>query len=140
MAGMSKSSGSKEASTPRSKSSERAQFDFEMEFFTNILEHYPDYVDVLRVYGSLLTRKGMVHEGLDVDRRLIRLRPRDPVAHYNIACSFSLLRKNEQAITSLRKAIELGYRDFAYLRRDRDLDGIRNDPRYKQLMREFEVR
>ena len=39
-----------------------------------------------------------------------------------------------------RKAIELGYRDFGYLRKDKDLDGIKADPRYKQLLKEFGVR
>ena len=41
---------------------------------------------------------------------------------------------------TLRKAVELGYRDFRYLRQDRDLDGIRHDPRFRALLREFENR
>src|SRR5829696_6623265 len=124
----------------KTKGNERQQIDFELEFFTGVLDRYPDYVDVLRVYGNLLTRRGRIVEGLDIDRRLVRLRPQDPVAHYNIACSLCLLKKHEQALAALRKAIELGYRDFAYLRKDKDLDSIKADPRYKQLLREFGVR
>ena len=37
-----------------------------------------------------------------------------------------------------RELIELGYRDFRYLREDRDLDAIRKDRRFRQLLREFE--
>ena len=40
----------------------------------------------------------------------------------------------------MRRALELGYRDFRYLKEDRDLDAIRHDPRFRQLLREFENR
>jgi tetratricopeptide (TPR) repeat protein len=139
MGGMSKSTQGP-GTAAKTKVNERQQLDFELEFFAGILDRFPDYVDVLRVYGNLLTRRGRILEGLDVDRRIVRLRPQDPVAHYNIACSLCLLKKHEQALAALRKAIELGYRDFAYLRKDKDLDAIKTDPRYKQLLREFGVR
>ena len=51
-----------------------------------------------------------------------------------------LLKQPEQAIKTLRRAVELGYRDFRYMKQDRDLDAIRRDPRFKQLLREYENR
>jgi tetratricopeptide (TPR) repeat protein len=113
------------------------QIDFELDFFSKILAQFPDYVDVLRVMGNLLTLKGRYAEGLQIDRRLIRLRPGDPLAHYNLACSYALLKKPDLSLKTLRQAVELGYRDFRYMREDRDLDLIRNDPRFRQLLREF---
>jgi Flp pilus assembly protein TadD len=85
-----------------------------------------------------LTLKGSYPQGLQIDRRLVQLRPNDPLAHYNLACSYSLLRRLDLAIRTLRHALELGYRDFRYMREDRDLDAIRHDPRFRQLLREFE--
>jgi tetratricopeptide (TPR) repeat protein len=117
---------------------EQSQIDFEIEFFSRILERFPDYVDVLRVQGNNLTRKGRFTEGLQIDKRLVQLRPNDPLAHYNLACSYALLKRPDQAIKTLRRAVELGYRDFRYMREDRDLDSIRHDPRFRQLIREFE--
>jgi tetratricopeptide (TPR) repeat protein len=116
----------------------QSQLDFELEFFSGILERFPDYVEVLRVMANALTLKGRIRDGLDVDQRLVRLRPRDPLAHYNLACSFALLKRTDAAVKSLRQAIELGYRDFRYMREDHDLDSIRGDPRFRQLMREYE--
>jgi tetratricopeptide (TPR) repeat protein len=115
------------------------QIDFELEFFGKILERYPDYVDVLRLVGNLLTLKGRYAEGLQIDRRLIRLRPGDSLAHYNLACSYALLKKPDLSLKTLRRAVELGYRDFRYMREDRDLDSVRNDPRFRQLLREYET-
>jgi tetratricopeptide (TPR) repeat protein len=117
---------------------DQSQLDFELDFFAHILDHHPDFIDVLRVHGNNLSLKGRYADGLAVDKRLVQLRPDDPLAHYNLACSYALLKKNELALKTLRHAIELGYRDFRYMREDRDLDAIRHDPRFRQLLREFE--
>jgi tetratricopeptide (TPR) repeat protein len=134
--------GSEPASTssPLARLADQTQLDFELDFFSAVLQRYPDYVDVLRVLGNLLTLKGRYAEGLQIDRRLVQLRPTDALAHYNLACSYALLKRADQALKTLRRAIELGYRDFRYMREDRDLDTIRQDPRFRQLLREFENR
>ncbi len=134
--------GSEPASIPSqlSRPSDQSQLDFELAFYGNILEHQPDYVDVLRVMGNNLTLKGRYAQGLQIDKRLVQLRPNDPLAHYNLACSYALLKRSELALKVLRRAVELGYRDFRYMREDHDLDGIRHDPRFRQLLREFENR
>jgi tetratricopeptide (TPR) repeat protein len=119
---------------------EQNQLDFEIEFFGAILERLPDYVDVLRQMGNNLTLKGRYAHGLQIDKRLIQLRPTDPLAHYNLACSYALLKRPDQALKTLRRAVELGYRDFRYMREDRDLETVRHDPRFRQLLREFENR
>jgi tetratricopeptide (TPR) repeat protein len=119
---------------------DQSQMDFELGFYASILERHPDYVDVLRVMGNLLTLKGRFEEGLQIDRRLVALRPRDALAHYNLACSFALLKRPDLSLKTLRRAVELGYRDFRYMRGDKDLECIRHDPRFKQLLREFENR
>ena len=114
------------------------QLDFELDFFAKILDRHPNFIDVLRVHGNNLSLKGRYADGLAVDKRLVHLRPGDPLAFYNLACSYALLKKTDLALKTLRRAIELGYRDFRYMREDRDLETIRHDPRFRQLLREFE--
>lgn len=121
-----------------SQIADEKQLDFEVRFFTDVLRGYPEYVDVLRVMSNNLTQKERFKDGLELDQRLVRLRPDDPVAHYNLACSFALLKRSDAAVAALRKAIELGYRDFHFLRHDKDLESIRKDPRFRQLLREYE--
>jgi tetratricopeptide (TPR) repeat protein len=116
------------------------QLDFELAFFEGVLARKPDYVDALRIMGNLLTLKGRFAEGLQIDKRLVQLRPHDALAHYNLACSYALLRRPDQSIKTLRRAIELGYRDFRYMREDHDLDSVRHDPRFRQLLRDYENR
>lgn len=119
---------------------EQSQLDFELDFFAGILHRHPCYVDVLRAQGTNLTLKGRYADGLQIDKRLVQLRPTDPLAHYNLACSFALLKRIDHAIKTLRRAVELGYRDFRYMSEDRDLDSIRHDPRFRALLREYENR
>ena len=89
--------GSESTSTGKAlvRASDQSQLDFEIEFFGRILEQHSDYVDVLRVQGNNLTLKGRYVEGLQIDRRLIQLRPNDPLAHYNLACSYALLKRTD---------------------------------------------
>ncbi len=130
-------------STPAGKSqargSDQSQLDFELEFFGGVIAQQPSYVDVLRVMGNLLTLKGRFADGLVIDKRLVQLRPSDSLAHYNLACSYALLKRPEQALKTLRRAIELGYRDFRYMSEDHDLDAIRHDPRFQQMLLEYEA-
>lgn len=125
---------------PITNPADQSQIDFEIDFFSGVLQRNPDYVDVLRVLGNLLTLKGRYTEGLQIDKRLTRLRPNDALAHYNLACSYALLKRSDLALKTLRRAVELGYHDFRYMREDRDLDSIRHDPRFRQLLREYENR
>ena len=117
---------------------ERTQLDFELEFFGKILAALPDFADALRVQACNLTMKGRLQDGLAVDEKLVTVRPTDPTAHYNLACRYALLKQRDQAITTLRKAVELGYRDFEFMQEDHDLDSIRKDPRFRKLLKEFQ--
>lgn len=129
---------SESKSKMRRASKDREQLEFEIGFYSRILERLPDFVDVLRVQGNNLSMKGRFADGLLIDKRLVYLRPQDALAHYNLACSYALLRQAELALTTLRKAVELGYRDFRYMCQDRDLESIRNDPRFRQMILEYE--
>ena len=115
----------------------RSQVDFELDFFTRVLAGDPDFPEVLRAQASNMTAKGRLQDGLTVDKRLVTLRPHDPTARYNLACRYALLKQPDLAFVTLRKAIELGYRDFRYIEEDRDLESIRKDPRFRKLLREF---
>ena len=72
-----------------------------------------------------------------MDERLVCLLPEDPVARYNLACSYALLSENKDAVRQLCKAVELGYDDLEHLRHDPDLDNIRDVPEYLHIVDHF---
>jgi len=99
--------------------------DIEIDFLEGVIERDRNYVEALQLLGDNYTRRGRYREGLSVDRRLARLCPGDPLVHYNLTCSYSLTRQFRRAFRSLRKALVHGYRDFDWLRRDPDLELLR---------------
>ncbi len=133
-------SGPAAASQAGSRAIDQGQLDFDLVFFNGVLERTPDYIDVLRLMSKLLTLKGRYAEGLQIDRRLVQLCSADPLAHYNLACRYARLKRPDQCLKMLRRAVELGYHDFRYMREDRDLELVRHDPRFRQLLKEYEAR
>lgn len=118
----------------------QAQIEFELEFFAGVLAHHPDCVEALKVHAKNLATVKRHAEGLAVDSRITRLRPFDALAHYNLACSLALNGHIDDALQQLRKAVELGYRDFRYMKQDGDLALVRQDPRFRVLLRDYEKR
>lgn len=59
---------------------------------------------------------------------------------YDAACLYSIMGDKEMALSYLRQSLENGYRCFAHIKRDRDLNNIRPTEEYKALMNEYEQR
>ncbi|MBI3725118.1 hypothetical protein HY251_14365 [bacterium] len=60
--------------------------------------------------------------------------PDRPVAYYNVACGYALLKKPKKACDWLKKSFDRGFLDLAHVSRDTDLDPIREDERFKTLV------
>lgn len=110
---------------------------FEIEFFESVHRRCPDYLEVVGLLGGLYTRVGRITDGLKMDRKLVRLDPENPTAHYNLACSLALCRKRPDALRALRQALALGYDDLDWMRQDPDLEILKDDPEFLQLLRQL---
>lgn len=56
------------------------------------------------------------------------------ISAYNTACGYALSGQKEEALDWLELSVKSGYADFDHLRKDTDLDGLRNEKRYKKLL------
>jgi tetratricopeptide (TPR) repeat protein len=112
---------------------EQRDLDVEIGFMEGIIKKAPKYVDALQVLGDAYTRRGKFADGLKVDEQLSALRPGDPTVLYNLACSYSLIRRYEDGISALARAIDRGYKDFRWLMKDPDLASLRQHPLFKTV-------
>jgi tetratricopeptide (TPR) repeat protein len=90
-------------------------------------------IDLSELYNTIHTQGLSSLENNQFERAkslfsfLTGLRPNDPICHYNLACSESLLNENEEALNHLKKSIELGYNDFGHMSTDPDLSNLRTN-------------
>jgi uncharacterized cupin superfamily protein len=86
--------------------------------------------------ADTLRRAGRVDEGRAVMRREMEARPDDWALPYNAACLEALSGEADEAFRWLHRALELNRIEiYDYLREDADLDAIRGDARFQELLR-----
>jgi tetratricopeptide (TPR) repeat protein len=124
-----KTSNSRRKPTPQ----ELRDLDVEILCMEGLARREPQYIEALQILGDDYTRRGRFEDGLHVDERLAHLRPRDPMVHYNLACSYSLTQQFELAVEALTTAINFGYDDFEWMARDPDLKAVREHAGYKKI-------
>jgi tetratricopeptide (TPR) repeat protein len=113
------------------------ELDVKISFMEGLVRRDPAYVDALQLLGDHYTQRGRFAEGLNVDERLARLEPANPVVFYNLACSYSLTDQFDRAAEALKKAIHLGYKDFAWLTKDPDLRKFRLKAAYREILKKI---
>ncbi len=111
--------------------------EFEIQFFEGVTKRDPDFIEALQILGDAYTKTGRWRDGLKIDKRLARLCPDSPLVFYNLACSYSMLGKLDEAFAALQKAIKLGYNDAAWMQKDPDLENLRRDSRFEAIQREL---
>ena len=72
--------------------------------------------------------------------KIIALDPQDAGNYYDQACLYSRMGRLEDAVKALKTAFEKGYRAFAHIEHDDDIDAIRELPEFKALMEEYKAK
>jgi tetratricopeptide (TPR) repeat protein len=125
----------KEGRLPKNVAQEAATH-FEIGIYEAALRGEPGNVDVLVSLDELYGKQGFVEKGLEVELKLLEIRPKDPWCHYKVALSHTLLGQIDPAFQSLHRALQLGY-SVDSLRKDPGLANLRKDRRYEEMLRSF---
>ena len=89
--------------------------------------------------GYALHGAGDLEEALVYHTKATKFEGVAPVATYNIACVHSLQDNKDEAFAHLEKAVALGFIRMDALHEDPDLENIRADDRFKEIVAKVEA-
>ncbi len=105
-----------------------------LELLPNYLLQNPDDARARIFYAATLAKMGRKDEAIREGAAALELSPGDPMMLYNGACLYTLLGENDRAIDTLARAVGMGYENFRWMEHDPDLDRLRDDPRFIELI------
>jgi adenylate cyclase len=109
-----------------------------------VLELLPDYVlqnpDDARAritFAVALLSSGRKEEAIREGDQALELSPEDPLMLYNGACLYSQLGEPERAMLALEQCFAAGYSNMGWAEHDPDLDPLRGDPRFAEMLQKY---
>ena len=102
--------------------------------FENHIELNPDDSRALYLGAGSFIMNGQIDKALEWLDRAVLLDPTETAVLYNAACIYSRLGNQEKAIDFFSRAIDSGFSSREWIKNDSDLDNIRVDPRFEEIL------
>jgi tetratricopeptide (TPR) repeat protein len=83
--------------------------------------------------GVSLHSLGRYGQAVEAYQKGLKINP-NPVVMYNLACSYAKMNDKEKAFEWLNKALNAGFTNVASLKTDTDLESLRGDARFTEVM------
>jgi serine/threonine protein kinase/Tfp pilus assembly protein PilF len=106
-----------------------------IEVLARHLSRYPDDGRAHMINAVHLVQVDKIGEAKSEAAKALELNPHDTLMLYNGACFYARLGEKRAAVETLKAAIDAGHANFEWLKRDPDLESIRNEPQYIELMK-----
>lgn len=104
------------------------------------LELYPDDTRALNLGCAALIEKGDKDQAMQWADRSLAIDGDNPDTLYNLACSYALMGESERALDCLERAGLRGTSIAEWAENDSDLASLRENPRFRTLMKSFKDR
>jgi tetratricopeptide (TPR) repeat protein len=113
------------------------KYDDAMIEFQKALDNEPKNAMALRNLETAKKNKAVVqqqNEQINGATKEVEAKPQDPIPVYQLARLYASQGKKEAAVECLRKAIQLGYKDFAYIKTDPAFVRMRDEREFQLLL------
>jgi tetratricopeptide (TPR) repeat protein len=104
----------------------------------NLGKTYAEYAKSFSAHSPVdsTQRADYLREAIATNKKLLDRKPKDLMAIYNTSCDYALMGETDNAIGALKTALEHGYDRYHVIAEDSDLDTIRQNKEFKQLITE----
>jgi serine/threonine protein kinase/Flp pilus assembly protein TadD len=99
------------------------------------LSQHPDDARCYMYFATDLAQVGKKEEAKIKAAKALELSPDDPLMLYNATCFYCQMNEKKLALESLKNSFAAGYANYDWLKRDTDLDPIRNEQEFIELMK-----
>jgi serine/threonine protein kinase/tetratricopeptide (TPR) repeat protein len=110
-----------------------------MAAFENHLKQVPEDARARVLLGADYADMGRPEDALRELNLAVTLRANEASILYNAACLYCSLHRKDEALDTLHKAWEAGFKDASWARKDPDLTILHGDPLFEQLYPEKHV-
>lgn len=106
--------------------------------FKKLVDSDPKDGKSWHMLGYSLHASGDLDGALKVHMKAAEFPDVAPIASYNAACVYALRGKKDEAFKWLTAAAEKGFNGADHMAEDTDMDALRDDPRYKDIVAKIE--
>jgi tetratricopeptide (TPR) repeat protein len=106
-----------------------------MKVYPRYLLKHPEDGRAYMFYATDLAQAGQIELAKTQAEKALELSPGDPLMLYNGACFYARMGEASLAIESLKEAVNSGFENYEWIKRDADLESIRSEPAYKEMMK-----
>jgi len=104
-------------------------------YYNRALQLNPKFLPALNNLALVTAANQEYYKALTIFLDILKYLPNDAETHYNIACMYSRLKRVDKSIEWLKKAIDKGYTNWENIKKDGDLDNIRDAFAYQELVK-----
>ncbi len=109
--------------------------DAAIDLMKSVLDEHPEMDGIRPLYAIFLAKDGRVDEArAQLSEDALAISRADHDMAYWVGSTYALLGEADLAIKWIGKAIRLGNENKPYFMFDTNLDGLRDDPRFQQMM------
>jgi serine/threonine protein kinase/tetratricopeptide (TPR) repeat protein len=111
----------------------QVQFRRQIRLVDEHLELNPDDPRACILGAGAHARVGDAERSAFFAGRAIAADPDDPMLLYNVACTYAVLNRIDDALNALEQAVDRGFGDKGWMENDSDLDSLHGNQRYNAL-------
>ncbi|MEW6079014.1 MAG: tetratricopeptide repeat protein [Thermodesulfobacteriota bacterium] len=103
-------------------------------YFLEALKISPNFLPVLIKLGQIYYQNREYNKSIEYFKRVLELQPDLKKTYFNIACLYAKLNDLDMAIHWLQLAVDKGYDNWDNIKKDPDLNSIRQTDDYRRII------